>query len=62
MEDKLDSLICNFNRLNACLLTAAHGQREKRLDDALNTIQQQAKLIRGFSEQQLKAIKDNYGL
>ena len=46
MEDKLDILICDLNRINVRLLAMEQNQREKPLDDAINTLWQQAKRMR----------------
>lgn len=62
MEDKLDILICDLNRINVRLLTMEQNQREKPLDDAINTLWQQAKRMRELAEQERKAIKERYGL
>lgn len=62
MEDKLDILICDLNRINVRLLAMEQNQREKPLDDAINTLWQQAKKMRELAEQEHQAIKDRYGL
>lgn len=62
MEDKLDILICDLNRINMRLLTMEQNQREKTFDDAINTLWQQAKRRRELAEQERQAIKERYGL
>ena len=62
MEDKLDILICDLNRINVRLLAMEQNQREKPLDDAINTLWQQAKRMRELAEQERQAIKKRYGL
>lgn len=62
MEDKLDILICDLNRINVRLLAMEQNQREKPLDDAINTLWQQAKRMRILAEQERQAIKERYGL
>lgn len=62
MEDKLDILICDLNRINVRLLAMEQNQREKPLDDAINTLQQQAKRMRELADREREAIKERYGL
>ena len=62
MEDKLDILICDINRINVNLLAMEQNQREKPLDDAINSLWQQAKRMRELAEQERRAIKERYGL
>lgn len=62
MEDKLDILICDLNRIHVRLLAMEQNQREKPLDDAINTLWQQAKRMRELAEQERQAIKERYGL
>ena len=62
MEDKLDILICDLNCINVRLLAMEQNQREKSLDDAINTLWQQAKRMKELAEQERQAIKERYGL
>ena len=62
MEAKLDVLICDVNRINVRLLAMEQNQREKPLDDAINTLQQKAKRMREIAEQERKAVKECCGL
>lgn len=62
MEDKLDILVCDLNRINVRLLAMEQNQREKPLDDAINTLLQQAKRMRELADREREAIKERYGL
>lgn len=61
MEDKLDVILSDLNRIHARLLTIERQQREEFADEAINKLQAAAHCMNAMAEKELQSVNKRYG-
>lgn len=61
MEDKLDIILSDLNRIQARLLTVERQQREQFMDATINTLHASAIRMKEMADKELQAVKERYG-
>lgn len=61
MEDKLDIILSDLNRVHARLLAIERQQREDFTDATINRLHASAVRMKEMADNELQAIKERYG-
>ena len=61
MEDKLDIILSDLNRIHARMLTIEQQQRENFEDATINRLKGAADTLKETADKELKAVKERYG-
>lgn len=61
MEDKLDIILSDLNRINARLLIMERQQREQFMDATINTLHASAVRMKELADKELQAVRERYG-
>ena len=61
MEDKLDIILSDLNRIQARLLTVERQQREQFMDATINTLHASAIRMKEMADKELQAVTERYG-
>ncbi len=61
MEDKLDIVLSDLNRVHARLLTIVRQQREDFTDATINKLQASAHQMKDMAGKELQAVRERYG-
>lgn len=61
MEDKLDIMLSDLNRINARLLIVERQQREQCMDATINTLHASAIRMKELADKELQAVRERYG-
>lgn len=61
MEDKLDIILSDLNRIHARLLTIERQQREDFTDTTINKLQTAAHQMKDMADKELQAVRERYG-
>lgn len=61
MEDKLDIILSDLNRINARLLIVERQQREQFMDATINTLHASAVRMKELADKELQAVRERYG-
>lgn len=61
MEDKLDIILSDLNRIHARLLTIERQQREEFTDATINKLQTTAHQMKEMADKELQAVRERYG-
>lgn len=61
MEDKLDLILSDLNRINALLLIVERQQREQFMDATINTLHASAVRMKELADKELQVVRERYG-
>lgn len=61
MEDKLDIILCDLNRIHTRLLTVERQQREQFMDATINNLHASAVRMKEMAGKELQAVRERYG-
>lgn len=61
MEDKLDIVLSDLNRINALLLIVERQQREQFMDATINTLHASAVRMKELADKELQVVRERYG-
>ena len=61
LEDKLDIILSDLNRIHTRLLTIERQQREEFTDATINKLQAAAHQMRDMADNELQAVRERYG-
>lgn len=61
MEDKLDIILSDLNRIHARLLAIELQQREEFTDVTINRLQASAHRMKDMADKELQAVRERYG-
>ncbi len=64
MEDKLDIILCDLNRIHArmnWLQSQIDSRNELEMDSAINRLKLAADTLKETADKELKAVKERYG-
>lgn len=61
MEDKLDIILSDLNRIQARLLTVERQQREQFMDATISRLHAAAQSLKATADKELQAVRERYG-
>lgn len=61
MEDKLDIILSDLNRIHAQLVTIERQQRDEFTDATINKLQTAAHQMKEMTDKELLAVREHYG-
>lgn len=61
MEDKLDVILSDLNRINALLHIVERQQREQFMDATINRLHASAVRMKKMADKELQAVRERYG-
>ena len=61
IEDKIDIILSDLNRINARMLTIERQQREDFTDATINRLHAAAQSLKATADKELQAVSERYG-